>query len=240
VLDAAALAPLLRRTTEGAAAAAAPPAAGAAWELPGDGTLTTIQLRLPERVMRWQGRLRTALGLRIEEGGIPVVAASAAAAAADGTAAEPATTAEPKPKGWFDTFLGARTPLIDGPLPLDEAAEVLTCQGWLLDSAGWTDPDAVSLLLEPEGGGEPLQVPGELYPRPDIPKGFKRAIRGLTGCRARLPLSAVPPGRYARIVWEGRFGERTARVVAPYAATVSLEEGKRRIGLEVVGPTRYA
>lgn len=230
VLEATALAPLLRWPGGGTAA---PP--GAAWELPGEGTLTTIQLRLPERVMRWQGRLRTALGLRIEAGGLPQVPA----AEPRPRAAEARAAGEPKPKGWFDTFLGARTPLADGPLPLDGAAEMLTCQGWLLDSADWTGPDAVELVLEPEGPGEILRFPGELYPRPDLTKGFKRAIRGLTGCRARLPIAAVPAGRYARIAWEGRFGDRTARIEAPYAATVG--DGPRRgIALEVTGPTRYA
>jgi hypothetical protein len=200
--------------------------------VPGGEALTTLQLRLPERVLAWQGRMRLAFGLRVQDGsGVRPESVQAAAGPVE-------------PKGWFDSLLGARTPLAAGDLALDEAAEVVTSHGWMLDAALWRGPDSVEMVLEPEAEGvAPLRFAAELYPRPDIPRGFRRPVQGLTGCRCRLPLAALPPGRYPRIAWEARFGARPpARVVAPYALTVTVEEATRRrhLSVEITGRLRYA
>jgi hypothetical protein len=225
-LDAAALRGLLAADGPGAA-----PMGDGAFEL-GAGVACMLGLRLPERVLRWRGRVRLTFGFHLQDR--PGAAGAGAAASA---AAEPPLDLT----GWFDSLLGATTPLPPGPMVLDAGTAVLSAHGWIVDRTGWRGPDSVALVFEAaEGGGRATRFDAELLPRPDIPRGFGRAIRDLAGCLCRFPLAELPLGRHA-VAWEARFGGQVGRIAAPYAVTLDLDAQQRpRFLVEVTGSTRYA
>lgn len=201
--------------------------------LPPDGAValereTALRFRLPEQVMRWRGRVRLVLGFHLQDrprpSGLPVAAGGG----------EPLLL-----KGWFDSLLGVKTPIAEGEIPLDPAATMLSTHGWVVDTAEWRGPDSVQLAFEGAAGAL-LRFDAELYPRPDIPRGFRRAVRGLTGCRCHVPLSGLPLGRW-EVAWEARFGGQAARLRAPYAVTLEVDDRQRpRLSVEVIGNIHYA